>query len=351
MHKYKMLPVFGAALLLLLSACSKNTRFERISASKSGVDFENTLVEDTTFNFLNYLYYYNGGGVAAGDLNNDGLDDLFFTSNQNENKLYINSGNFQFDDATESAGIIHQPGSWSTGVSMADVNGDGWLDIYVSNVNYLSRTGQNQLFINNQDGTFSEQAEAFGLDFEGYSVQSAFFDYDKDGDLDMFLLNHSVHSIYSYAPIESRERIDPKSGDKLFRNDGDVFTDVSEEAGIFSSALGFGLGVTISDINEDGWPDIYVANDFHEDDYLYINNQNGTFSESIREMVQHTSQFTMSVDIADINNDGKQDIATTDMLPYEEEILRNLGRRYLSGCTYQGKLWILPAILAKYAAA
>lgn len=208
---------------------------------------------------------------------------------------------------------------------MADVNGDGWLDIYVSNVNYLSRTGQNQLFINNQDGTFSEQAEAFGLDFEGYSVQSAFFDYDKDGDLDMFLLNHSVHSIYSYAPIESRERIDPKSGDKLFRNDGDVFTDVSEEAGIFSSALGFGLGVTISDINEDGWPDIYVANDFHEDDYLYINNQNGTFSESIREMVQHTSQFTMSVDIADINNDGKQDIATTDMLPYEEEILRKSG--------------------------
>ncbi len=331
MHKYKMLPVFGAALMLLLSACSNNTRFERISASKSGVDFENTLVEDTTFNFLNYLYYYNGGGVAAGDLNNDGLDDLFFTSNQNENKLYINSGNFQFDDATESAGIIHQPGSWSTGVSMADVNGDGWLDIYVSNVNYLSRTGQNQLFINNQDGTFSEQAEAFGLGFEGYSVQSAFFDYDKDGDLDMFLLNHSVHSIYSYAPIESRERIDPKSGDKLFRNDGDSFTDVSEDAGIFSSALGFGLGVTISDINEDGWPDIYVANDFHEDDYLYINNQNGTFSESIREMVQHTSQFTMSVDIADINNDGKSDIATTDMLPYEEEILRKSG----GGDTYQ----------------
>ncbi|MBO6794927.1 MAG: VCBS repeat-containing protein [Balneolaceae bacterium] len=330
MRNYTTLSLLGA-VVMLLTACSGNTRFEKIPPSTSGVDFENTLVEDTTFNFLNYLYYYNGGGVAAGDINNDGLDDLFFTSNQNENKLYLNKGDFQFDDITQQAGVIHQEGSWSTGVAMADVNGDGWLDIFVSNVNYLSRTGHNQLFINNQDETFSEQSANFGLDFEGYSVQAAFFDYDKDGDLDLFLLNHSVHSIYSYAPIESRERIDPKSGDKLYRNDGDAFTEVSEQAGIFSSALGFGLGVTISDINEDGWPDIYVANDFHEDDYLYINNQDGTFTESIREVVQHTSQFSMSVDIADINNDGKQDIATTDMLPYEEEILKKSG----GGDTYQ----------------
>ncbi len=319
------------AILLFLSACSSDTRFDRLSSSKTGIDFENTLVEDTTFNFLNYLYFYNGGGVAAGDINNDGLDDLFFTSNQQENKLYKNEGDFQFKDISESAGLIHQPGSWSTGVAMVDVNGDGWLDIYVSNVNYLSRTGRNQLYINNQDETFSEMAEEFGLNVEAYSVQSAFLDYDKDGDLDMFLLNHSVHSIYSYAPIDSRNQVDPKSGDKLFRNDGDVFTDVSEEAGIFSSALGFGLGVTISDVNNDGWPDIYVANDFHEDDYLYINQKDGSFQESIRESVRHMSQFTMSVDIADINNDGLNDIATTDMLPYQEEILKKSG----GGDTYQ----------------
>ncbi len=299
--------------------------------SHTGIDFENTLVEDTTFNFLNYLYFYNGGGVAAGDVNNDGLDDLFFTSNQNENKLYLNQGDFRFEDVTQSSGIIHQDGSWSTGVAMVDLNGDGWLDIFVSNVNYLTRTGKNQFFENNQDGTFTEKAKDYGLDLEAYSVQAAFLDFDKDGDLDLFQLNHSVHSIYSYAPVQTRERVDPKSGDRLFRNDGDVFTDVSEEAGIFSSALGFGLGVTISDVNEDGWPDIYVANDFHEDDYLYINQKNGTFKESIRESVQHISQFTMSVDIGDINNDGKNEIVTTDMLPFDEQILKKSG----GGDTYQ----------------
>ncbi len=302
-----------------------------MSPSQTGVNFENTLVEDTTFNFLNYLYFYNGGGVAVGDVNNDGLDDLFFTSNQQENKLYINRGEFRFNDATISAGIIHQPGSWSTGVAMVDINGDGWLDIYVSNVNYLSRGGHNQLFINNQDGTFAERSAEYGLDLEAYSVQAAFLDYDKDGDLDLFQLNHSVHSIYSYAPIETRDRVDPKSGDRLFRNDGNQFVDVSEEAGIFSSALGFGLGVTVSDINEDGWPDIYVGNDFHEDDYLYLNQKDGTFKESIRESVRHMSQFTMSVDIADINNDGRKDIVTTDMLPFDEQILKKSG----GGDTYQ----------------
>ena len=330
MYKHALL-FFPVGILLLLTACSSDTRFTNLSSSKTGIDFQNSLVEDTTFNFLNYLYFYNGGGVAAGDINNDGLDDLFFTSNQNENKLYLNKGDFKFEDFTESAGIVHQAGSWSTGVSMADLNGDGWLDIYVSNVNYLSRTGRNQLYINNGDGSFSEKAEAYGLDFEGYSVQSAYLDYDKDGDLDVFLLNHSIHSIGSYAPVNSRNNLDPKSGDILFRNDGNVFTDVSSEAGIFQSALGFGLGVTISDINNDGWPDIYVGNDFHEDDYLYINQKDGTFQESIRESVRHTSQFTMSVDIADINNDGLLEIATTDMLPFDETILKKSG----GGDTYQ----------------
>lgn len=328
MIKYKLLWVL---ITILLSACTSKTRFTSITSSHTGIKFENKLVEDTSFNFLNYLYYYNGGGVAAGDINNDGLDDLFFTSNQEENKLYLNRGDFQFEDITISAGITHQVGSWSTGVSMVDINGDGWLDIYVCNVNYLSRVGHNQLFLNNQDGTFTEQAKKYGIDFEGYSVQTAYLDYDKDGDLDLFLLNHSIHSIYSYAPIETRSRIDPKSGDRLFRNEGETFVDVSSEAGIFSSALGFGLGVTINDINQDGWMDIYVANDFHEDDYLYINQKDGTFKESIRESVQHTGQFTMSVDIADINNDGLNEIVTTDMLPFDEHILKKSG----GGDTYQ----------------
>lgn len=323
--------LFFISAFILTVACSNNTRFQEIAPRSSGITFENTLVEDTTFNFLNYLYYYNGGGVATGDIDNDGLDDLFFTSNQNENKLYRNKGSFTFEDVTETAGIIHQPESWSTGVAMVDINGDAWLDIFVHNVNYLSRDGRNQVFINNQDGTFTDRAEEMGLATEAYSVQSAFLDYDKDGDLDIFLLNHSVHSIYSYRPIDSRERVDPKSGDKLFRNDDGVFTEVSEEAGIFSSALGFGLGVTVSDFNKDGWPDIYVGNDFHEDDYLYINQKNGTFTESIREAVQHTSQFTMSVDVADIDNDGEAEIATTDMLPYEEAILKRSG----GGDSYQ----------------
>lgn len=330
MHKHSLL-LFLLAILLLSTACSSDSRFTKISASKSGVDFENTLVEDTTFNFLNYLYFYNGGGVAAGDINNDGLDDLFFTSNQGENRLYLNKGDFKFDDITEMSGIIHQPESWSSGVAMVDLNGDGWLDIYVSNVNYLSRAGKNQVFINNQDGSFTDKAKELGLDLEAYSVQAAFLDYDKDGDLDVFQLNHSVHSIYSYTPIESRDRVDSKSGDRLFRNDGATFVDVSEEAGIYSSALGFGLGITVSDFNNDGWPDIYVGNDFHEDDYLYINQKDGTFEESIRESVRHLSQFTMSVDVGDINNDGRKDIVTTDMLPYEEEILKKSG----GGDTYQ----------------
>lgn len=322
---YRIVGVLILGCVVILSACNRKTTFTKMEPVDTGVDFENRVTEGVEFNFLNYLYFYNGGGVAVGDINNDGLDDLFFTSNQEANRLYLNQGDFQFEDVTESAGINHQEGSWSTGVTMADVNGDGWLDIYVSNVNYLSTRGRNQLFINNQDGTFEDKAEEFGLDFEGYSVQAAFLDYDRDNDLDMFLLNHSVHSVNTYQPVDKRKDVDPKSGDKLYRNDGGQFVDVSEEAGIFSSALGFGLGVVVTDINVDGWPDIYVGNDFHEDDYIYINQGDGTFKNRLDDFVNHTAQFTMSVDVGDINNDGKQDIATTDMLPRDEKILKESG--------------------------
>ena len=316
---------------IIFFSCTKGTKFKKLDISETRIDFINAVSEGIEVNFLNYIYFYNGGGVAIGDINNDGLDDLFFTSNQLENRLYLNEGNFSFTDITQTADITTLDGSWSTGVAMADVNGDGWLDIYVSNVNYLSAKGKNQLYINDKDGTFTEKAQKYGLDFEGYSVQAAFLDYDKDDDLDMFLLNHSVHSVNTYQPVDSRVSIDPKSGDKLFRNDENIFTDVSQEAGIFGSALGFGLGVTVSDINSDGWPDVYVGNDFHEDDYLYINNGDGTFANRLDEFIRHTAQFSMSVDIADINNDGLKDIATTDMLPREEKILKQSG----GGDTYK----------------
>ncbi|MDR9410491.1 MAG: VCBS repeat-containing protein, partial [Balneolaceae bacterium] len=272
------------------------------------------------FNIQNYLYFYDGGGVAAGDINNDGLTDLFFTGNSVADRLYLNKGDFEFEDITESAGFIHEPDSWSTGVTMADINGDNYLDIYVSRVNYLNKSGVNQLFINNGDSTFTERAEEFGLDFEGYSTQAAFFDYDNDGDLDMFLLNHSFHSENTYGEAAHlRQQQDPKAGDKLFRNDGDIFTDVTGQAGIISSALGYGLGVAVTDINRDGWMDIYVGNDFHEDDYLYINNGDGTFSESLYQMMGHTSSASMGNDTGDINNDGLTDLVSLDMMPNGHE--------------------------------
>ncbi|MCG2588731.1 VCBS repeat-containing protein [Rhodohalobacter sulfatireducens] len=272
------------------------------------------------FNIQNYLYFYDGGGVAAGDINNDGLTDLFFTGNSVADRLYLNKGDFEFEDITESAGFIHEPDSWSTGVTMADINGDNYLDIYVSRVNYLNKSGVNQLFINNGDSTFTERAEEFGLDFEGYSTQAAFFDYDNDGDLDMFLLNHSFHSENTYGEAaQLRQQQDPKAGDKLFRNDGDIFTDVTGQAGIISSALGYGLGVAVTDINRDGWMDIYVGNDFHEDDYLYINNGDGTFSESLYQIMGHTSSASMGNDTGDINNDGLTDLVSLDMMPNGHE--------------------------------
>ena len=292
-----------------------------LSPAKTGVAFTNQLPENPDFNIVNYLYYYNGAGVAVGDVNNDGLPDLYFTSNLHQNRLYLNKGNYHFEDVTEAAGV-GGVGGWTTGATMADVNGDGYPDIYVSAISFLGMHGHNVLYINNRDGTFSDRTKEYGLDFAGYSTQAAFFDYDGDGDLDMYLLNQSVRTSLSIGRGPFRENRDPKAGDRLYRNDGGHFTDVSAAAGIYGHAEASGLGVVVSDVNSDGCPDIYISNDFQEDDFLYINNCNGTFSERLRQSMGHTSRFSMGVDAADFNNDGRPDLMVVDMLPDREEILK-----------------------------
>lgn len=321
-------------LLAFLFSCNNqeekaNVLFTLMPSSETNIHFSNQLVEDEDFNMIEYLYFNNGAGVAAGDINNDGLTDLYFTSNQQPNKLFLNKGNFQFEDITQKAGLAGT-GNWTTGVTMADVNGDNLLDIYVCSVgNYKNFQGQNQLFINQGNLKFEEQAEKYGLDFEGYSTQVAFFDYDLDGNLDMYLLNHSVHSIRSYGMANLRHEKDEQAGDKLFRNEnsnGEIFfRDVTAESGIYSSHIGYGLGVNISDINNDGFPDIFVSNDFHENDYLYINNGDGTFTEQFKNSFASTSRSSMGNDVGDFNNDGLPDIIVLDMLPDREEIRKQSG--------------------------
>lgn len=293
-----------------------------MSPDRTGVHFDNKVKDKKDFNIINYLYFYDGGGVAVGDINNDGKPDLFFVSNTGKNKLYLNEGHLHFKDITKQAGVAGSPGGWSTGVTMADVNGDGWLDIYVCRVNYLDKKGANELFINNGDDTFTEEAHKYGLDFKGYSKQAVFFDYDRDGDLDMYLVNHSIHTRQSFEDISARKLHDAKAGDRLYRNDGGHFTDVTTQAGIYNSPLGYGLSVTIGDYNNDGWPDIYVTNDFHENDYLYYNNGNGTFTERVESSMGHVSRASMGSDTGDINNDGKPDIIVADMLPDQEDALK-----------------------------
>jgi hypothetical protein len=295
--------------------------FDLLKPESTGVTFANTLPEKPDFNILNYLYYYNGGGVAVGDIDGDGLPDLYFTSNLGPNKLYRNKGNYQFEDITDKAGVADSIG-WKTGVTMADVNGDGKIDIYVSGADYLGMHGRNVLYINNGDGTFTDRTKEYGLDRVGYNTQALFFDYDGDGDLDMYLLDHSTHA---QRAIESQAQTGARSsrtGDRLFRNDGGHFTDVTDAAGLHDGIDGYGLGIVASDFNNDGCPDIYVANDFQGNDYLYINNCNGTFTESIAKATGHTSRFSMGVDAADFNNDGRTDIISLDMLPEREDILK-----------------------------
>ncbi len=324
--------IIGFAAITLFSCTEEPDKnsgklFQQIFSSHSGIDFENNLIENEQFNIIEYLYYYNGGGVAIGDINNDGLSDIYFSSNQNSNKLYLNKGGFKFEDITENAGVAGE-GNWKTGVSMADVNADGLLDIYLCGVgNYKSFDGYNQLFINNGDLTFTERSQEYGLAFKGFSTHSAFFDYDRDGDLDMYLLNHSVHSPRSYGNVSLRKQTDSLAGDRLYQNQFSetgktFFKNVTQPAGILSSQVGYGLGLAISDVNRDGYPDIYVSNDFHENDYLYINQTDGTFLQQSQKSFAHTSRFSMGNDIADINNDQWPDLITLDMLPREESTIK-----------------------------
>ena len=311
--------------LSLFASCSKkqDLLFEKLASDKSNITFNNELIESKNISILDYLYYYNGGGVALGDINNDGLVDIYFTSNQGKNKLYLNKGNNKYEDISAKAAVEGES-DWKTGSIMADVNGDGYLDIYVCAVVGINGfEGHNELFINNKDNTFTESAAIYGLDLDNYSTSVAFFDYDNDGDLDMYLLNHAVHSEQSFGNAAIRNKRSYECGDKLFQNNNGKFVDVSEQAGIFGGANGYGLGIAVSDFNLDGNPDIYICNDFHEDDYYYLNNGDGTFTESLKSHFGHTSRFSMGVDVADVNHDGFPDILTLDMLPENEKVLKS----------------------------
>jgi len=315
--------------------------FSLIPKTVTGIDFKNEVDGSKEMNIFSYRNFYNGGGVGIGDVNNDGLPDIYLTANMKENKLYLNLGNWRFKDITKEAGVEGKK-SWSTGVAMVDINGDGLLDIYVCNSgNFKGDDKANELFINqgvkNGIPTFAEQAKEYGIADEGLSTHAAFFDYDKDGDLDLYLLNNSFRPISSFGLENLRNERDVKGGDKLYRNDNGKFNDVSPQANIYGSVIGFGLGVTIGDVNDDGWLDIYVSNDFFEMDYLYINQKNGTFKESLREWIAHTSEASMGADMADINNDGRPEIFSTDMLPETDGRLKRT-TTFNSYDTYQEKL-------------
>ena len=333
-HMWSVDRKYGGWLLglcLLLSACQPardrrpipaETLFTALPAAYTGVDFRNDLHYTEAFNPYTFRNFFNGGGVGLGDVNNDGLIDLYLCGNQVDNQLYLNRGDFDFEDITRHAGVAC-PDVWSSGVSLADINGDGWLDIYVCKSGSPGGDNRhNELFINNADPdaegrvTFTEQAAAWGLDNEGLSTHAAFFDYDRDGDLDCYLLNNSLRSVGGYDLIPGQRAIpDSLGGNRLLRHEGDRYVDVSQEAGIYSSAIGFGLGVTIGDLNRDGWLDIYVSNDFFERDYLYLNQQDGTFREVLPEQMSEISLSSMGADMADLNHDGYPEVFVTDMLP------------------------------------
>ncbi|MFT4152762.1 VCBS repeat-containing protein [Parafilimonas sp.] len=318
-------------VVLMMGCASKNNQpamFDLLKADETGIDFTNKLTSTNQFNVFHYMYFYNGAGVAAGDFNNDGKIDLFFASNQGRDKIYLNAGNLHFKDVTAEAHIPDDSG-WSTGVSVVDINNDGLLDIYVCRVGkYEVLNSHNEFLIckgidKNGVPYYEDEAKKYGLDFSGFSTQAAFFDYDGDGDLDMYLLNHSIHQNGTFGArhvvINTRSDV---SGDRFYRNDNGHFTDITMQSGINSSVLGYGLGISVADINMDGYPDIYIGNDFHEKDYLYLNNRDGSFTEADSASFMHTSQYTMGVDIADVNNDALPEIVSMDMLPSDPYILK-----------------------------
>jgi hypothetical protein len=302
----------------------ENPVFQLLESSETGIDFINSITNKDDFNIFKYRNFYNGGGVGIGDINNDGLADVYLTSNQGSNKLYLNKGNFQFEDITEKAGVAGSK-AWSTGVTFVDINQDGLLDIYVCNAGNIKGSDQkNELFINQGDLSFTEEAGKYNLDENGFTTHAAFFDYDNDGDLDVYILNNSFIPVSSLSYNNKRELRakdwnlpeDVKGGgDKLLENQDGFFIDVSEKAGIYGSLIGFGLGVTVGDVNQDGYKDLYISNDFYERDYLYINQQDGTFKEDIMNRTERTSLSSMGADMGDINNDGSLEIFSTDMLP------------------------------------
>ncbi|MFM7357559.1 MAG: VCBS repeat-containing protein, partial [Sediminibacterium sp.] len=319
---------------LLLFSCgqSKNNEAQFSLLDHTSIQFQNNIEETKEFNVFKYRNFYNGGGVATGDINNDGLADVFFTANQGSNQLYLNKGNFEFEDISARAGFSKKP-QWSTGVVFVDINNDGWLDIYVCNAGNMMEPElrKNQLFINNHNLTFTDSAAAYGLDDNGYTTHASFFDYDFDGDLDCFIVNNSPIPVNTLNYANTRQIPASQAnvadflkggGDHLYRNYNGKFSEVTQQSGIYGSIISFGLGVTVGDVNNDGWPDIYVSNDFFEKDYLYINQRNGTFKDELEERIQHVSLSSMGADIQDINNDGHPDIFTTDMLPGDDYRLK-----------------------------
>jgi enediyne biosynthesis protein E4 len=322
------------SIFILFSCQNKEVKeqatpiFKLLEPNETGIQFSNNLDVNLDFNIFKYMYYYNGSGVGVGDFNGDGLQDICFSGNRVSHKLYLNKGNLKFEDITEKAGLADVK-DWETGVAVVDINQDGLLDIYISVLgDYMQFKSHNKLFINkgvNTEGVpqFEENSKDYGLNLVGFGTHATFFDYDLDGDLDMFQLNHSLHKNGTFGPRAAFQgKMHPLSGDRFFRNDNGKYNEITKEIGIFSNALGYGLGLAVGDINWDGYPDMYIGNDFHENDYLYINQKNGTFKEQITDYIMHTSTFSMGVDIGDLNNDGWNDLMSLDMQPYTPSVLK-----------------------------